>query len=83
MLVIGLVAMLLPGSPIASIIVTLWVAAREGSIGTHIVELIPDPWSATSGGFDGSPALSTCVRPNDVSMSDSVTGTVLVASAAS
>jgi hypothetical protein len=67
----------------ASIIVTLWVAARTGRNGTHDVELIDDPWSATSGGFDGSPALSTCVRPNDVSISDSVSGMGLVASAAS
>ena len=80
---VGFVAMLLPASSMASIIVTLWVAARMGRSGTHMVELADDPWSATSGGFDGSPASSRCVRPNDVSMSDSVTGMVLVASAAS
>jgi hypothetical protein len=66
-----------------SIIVTLWVAARMGRSGIHDVELIDDPWSATSRGFDGSPAVSTWVRPNAVSMSDSDNGTVLIASAAS
>jgi hypothetical protein len=30
------------------------VAVSAGSIGSHIVELVDLPWSATSGGFDGS-----------------------------
>ncbi|MCV7278660.1 hypothetical protein H7J88_03225 [Mycolicibacterium flavescens] len=54
--VVALIAMLLPASSIASIMVTLWVAVRTGKCGIHIVELIDDPWIATSGGFDGSPA---------------------------
>ena len=41
------------------------------------------PCIAISGGFDGSPAASTWVRPNEVSMSDSVTGRVVAATAAS
>jgi len=36
----------------ASIIVTLWAAARVGKSGIQDVEPIDDPWSATSGGFD-------------------------------
>jgi len=81
--VVGFVAMLLDTWPIASIIVTRWAAARVGSRGNHDVEAICMPCMATSGGFDGSPAARTWVRPNEVSMSDSVTGRVLAATAAS
>jgi hypothetical protein len=40
---VGLVAMLLPASSMASIIVTLWLAVRTGRRGIHDVELIDDP----------------------------------------
>src|SRR5262245_25638803 len=81
--VIGLLATLLVTSPIASIIVTLWRAASVEGRGNHDVELNANGWTATSGGFDRSPAVSTCVRPNDVSTSDSATGIGAAASAAS
>ena len=65
--VIGFVAMLLDTWPTASIIVTRWAAARVGSRGNHDVEPSCMACIATSGGFDGSPAASTWVRPNEVS----------------
>lgn len=69
------VATLLFISPMASSIRTWCDTVSAGSSGSHIVELIAAPWSATSGGFDGSPAVSTWVVPKDVWTSDSSTGT--------
>jgi hypothetical protein len=49
----------------------------------HNVALSDLPWSATSGGCKGSPAMRICVRPKDASTSDSVTGMMLAARVAS
>jgi hypothetical protein len=62
-------------SPTPSSIRTWCLAVSAGSSGTHIVELVDMPCSATSGGFDGSPAVSTCVVRKEVSTSDCSTGT--------
>jgi hypothetical protein len=81
--VIGFCATLLFTSPIASISVTLWLAVNVGNCGNQDVELNAIPWKATSAGLSGSPAVSTCARPNDVPTSDSVNGMGLPASVAS
>jgi hypothetical protein len=62
-------------SPTASSIRTWCAAVSVGRNGSYSVELIDRAWSATSGGFDGSPAVSTCVVPKEVGRSDSSTGT--------